>query len=64
MARHPLLTVLLATAAFLAATAPAGARLADAPAGGLEGVPSFGHVFLIVGENTTYTHLDSTRART
>ena len=62
MARHPLLTVLLATAAFLAATAPAGARLADAPAGGLEGVPSFGHVFLIVGENTTYTHLDSTRA--
>ncbi|MGN6167021.1 MAG: hypothetical protein ACTHQQ_02460, partial [Solirubrobacteraceae bacterium] len=28
----------------------------------LEGVPSFGHVFLIVGENTDYTHVNATDA--
>lgn len=27
-----------------------------------EGVPRFGHVFLIIGENTTYDHLNSTDA--
>jgi hypothetical protein len=27
---------------------------------GLEGVPSFGHVFLIIGENTDYSHVAST----
>ncbi len=27
-----------------------------------EGVPRFGHVFLIIGENTTYDHLDATNA--
>lgn len=27
-----------------------------------EGVPRFGHVFLIIGENTTYDHLDTTNA--
>lgn len=27
-----------------------------------EGVPRFGHVFLIMGENTTYEHLNSTNA--
>src|SRR5215469_5015839 len=27
-----------------------------------EGVPRFGHVFLIIGENTTYEHLNSTNA--
>jgi len=27
-----------------------------------EGVPRFGHVFLIIGENTTYDHLNSTNA--
>jgi hypothetical protein len=27
-----------------------------------EGVPRFGHVFLIIGENTTYDHLDSANA--
>lgn len=27
-----------------------------------EGVPRFGHVFLIIGENTTYDHLTSTNA--
>ena len=62
MTRRILLTSALAAAAFLAAVAPAGARIADAPASGLEGVPHFGHVFLIVGENTTYSHLNATRA--
>src|SRR5262249_34275397 len=28
----------------------------------LEGVPRFGHVFLIIGENTTYGHLTLTNA--
>jgi phosphatidylinositol-3-phosphatase len=28
----------------------------------LEGVPRFGHVFVIVGENTTYSHLTTTNA--
>ena len=27
-----------------------------------EGVPAFGHVFLIIGENTTYSHLTTTNA--
>src|SRR5262249_41577526 len=27
-----------------------------------EGIPRFGHVFLIIGENTTYGHLDATNA--
>jgi len=27
-----------------------------------EGVPRFGHVFLIIGENTTYSHLNTTNA--
>jgi hypothetical protein len=33
-----------------------------ATAAGTEGVPAFGHVFLIIGENTDYTHLDATNA--
>ncbi len=33
-------------------TAPATVTLARPPAAGLEGVPAFGHVFLIIGENT------------
>jgi hypothetical protein len=34
------------------------APAAAAPA--LEGVPRFGHVFLIIGENTDYSHVDAT----
>jgi phosphatidylinositol-3-phosphatase len=49
-------------AACLVFAAPSAARLTDAPTTGLEGVPRFGHVFLIVGENTTYSHLNATRA--
>ena len=33
-----------------------------APLTRLEGVPRFGHVFLIIGENSTYDHLNSTNA--
>jgi hypothetical protein len=33
-----------------------------APARGREGVPRFGHVFLIIGENTTYSHLKMSNA--
>ena len=28
----------------------------------VEGVPHMGHVFLIIGENTTYSHLTATNA--
>ena len=37
-------------------------RQAAGPAPRREGVPRFRHVFLIIGENTTYDHLDSTNA--
>jgi len=40
----------------LAAT-PATSAVASA-----EGVPAFGHVFLIIGENTTYSHLKASNA--
>ena len=36
--------------------------LAQAPGPRQEGVPRFQHVFLIIGENTTYEHLDATNA--
>lgn len=42
-----------------ASSASGRARLAGNPA---EGVPAFGHVFLIIGENTTYSHLSSANA--
>ena len=42
-----------AVAVALVAAAPACA------ATGVEGVPSFGHVFLIIGENTDYSHIDA-----
>src|SRR5262249_44088794 len=54
-----------ATSSPAAATAgsTSAASVRSAPsASGLEGVPRFGHVFLIIGENTTYSHLDSTNA--
>lgn len=40
-------------------TAPAGASSAGTP---FEGVPAFGHVFLIIGENTSYSHVNATNA--
>ena len=35
---------------------------ASAAGGGAEGVPRFGHVFVIIGENTDYQHLTTTNA--
>lgn len=56
----------VAVALFLAllALGPAGTGSAYSAPGGAakEGVPRFGHVFLIIGENTTYSHLTTTNA--
>jgi hypothetical protein len=58
----------LAAATALAIAAPnvATIRIAQAAAtssqNSTEGVPAFGHVFLIIGENTTYSHLNTTNA--
>lgn len=51
----------------LAATAAAIVSVAclaqtSAAGGGAEGVPRFGHVFVIIGENTDYQHLTTTNA--
>jgi hypothetical protein len=43
------------------AAAADGARV-PASAATTENVPGFGHVFLIIGENTTYSHLTTTNA--
>src|SRR5690242_12650065 len=40
---------------------PASGRVRPAGSPG-EGVPDFGHVFLIIGENTTYSHLKASNA--
>jgi phosphatidylinositol-3-phosphatase len=45
-----------------AAVAASDTRVFAAGARTTENVPSFGHVFLIIGENTTYSHLTSTNA--
>src|SRR5262249_40678275 len=47
-------TASVATASGAAASAAAATRI--------ENVPAFGHVFLIIGENTTYSHLTATNA--
>jgi len=51
-------------AAVLGATVaiPASAAAGPGATASSEGVPAFGHVFLIIGENTTYSHLTSTNA--
>src|SRR5215475_4847680 len=64
--------VLAATAGAVASVATqasagtvAAADSSPAPAGAAartEGVPAFGHVFLIIGENTTYSHLTASNA--
>ena len=45
-----------------AAMAAGDTRVSAAGAKTMENVPSFEHVFLIIGENTTYSHLTSTNA--
>jgi phosphoesterase family protein len=49
---------LIALALILPAAAPPAAHAAAS----LEGVPPLGHVFLIIGENTTYSHLKMSNA--
>ena len=56
-----LIPVLALAIGLSAAQAPAS-ELGPAAAGGVEGVPGFGHVFLIIGENTDYDHLTATNA--
>jgi hypothetical protein len=51
-----LLTALIATAGIVALAQPSAAG------GGADGVPRFGHVFVIIGENTDYQHLTETNA--
>ena len=51
----------LATLAFLPLLLPAGQVAAHASTG-LEGVPSFGHVFVIIGENTDLSQLNKNSA--
>ena len=58
------LVLALAAGVIAAMAAPASpaaglARSAGRPG---EGVPAFGHVFLIIGENTTYSHLTAANA--
>ena len=45
-----------------AAPPSSATRLTASLAGPGEGVPAFGHVFLIIGENTTYSHLTAVNA--
>jgi phosphoesterase family protein len=52
---------LLLTAA-VAAVGLATLAQASSAGGGTDGVPSFGHVFVIIGENTDYQHLTATNA--
>jgi phosphatidylinositol-3-phosphatase len=44
------------------ATAAGQPRASSSGPAPREGVPAFGHVFLIIGENTTYSHLTTTNA--
>ena len=50
--------VMIATCAgLLGMTSPSGSA-----ATGSENIPRFGHIFMIIGENTTYSHLTATNA--
>jgi hypothetical protein len=65
-AHHALVPLVTVALVFTLGTAPgpaAGSSVGFTASGGSatpstgEGVPAFGHVFLIIGENTTYSHL-------
>ena len=56
------LVPVLALAIGLSAAPPPASALGPTAAGGTEGVPGFGHVFLIIGENTDYDRLTATSA--
>jgi hypothetical protein len=57
----PVLALLAGLGSPMAAQA-SSAVVSAAAASQAEGVPAFGHVFLIIGENTTYSHLTATNA--
>ena len=57
----PVLALVAALSTPMAAPA-SSAAISAAPANLAEGVPAFGHVFLIIGENTTYSHLTAVNA--
>jgi hypothetical protein len=57
----PVLALVAALSTPMAAPASSAATSA-APVNLAEGVPAFGHVFLIIGENTTYSHLTAVNA--
>jgi len=60
---RPSFRVAATTMVAVALTLPAGASPATRAAPATqEGVPAFGHVFLIMGENTTYSHLKLSNA--
>jgi hypothetical protein len=61
MRRSAHLAAALAAVLTFVLPGPVSSATPSAPAT-LEGVPSFGHVFLIIGENTTYSHLKVTNA--
>jgi hypothetical protein len=50
-------TKVMAALCALACVAVTAAATAPVSASSFEGVPRFGHVFVIVGENTTYSHI-------
>ena len=66
--RTRIAVVFLPVLALLAGLSPpmavqaSSAVISAASATRAEGVPAFGHVFLIIGENTTYSHLTATNA--
>ena len=57
----PVLALAAGMTAAVAPASPASGHVRSAAARG-EGVPAFGHVFLIIGENTTYSHLKASNA--
>jgi hypothetical protein len=58
----PAMRVRLLLTAIVAAFGLAFLAQASEAGGGAEGVPRFGHVFVIMGENTDYQHLTTTNA--
>jgi phosphatidylinositol-3-phosphatase len=60
MSHHRLLIAFAALLACLPGAANAVAHSPGSRSATLEGVPRFGHVFVIVGENSTYSHLNAT----
>lgn len=56
------LVAAISTALGAAASSASSAASSVSPVQVSEGVPAFAHVFLIIGENTTYSHLNDSNA--